>query len=78
MNAVHVIMKPCLRHCELISTFDPVVVFLFRCVRQEVEGIVMVLSLWIASFTSLSLHVSTECPFFPPLEDVTKAVQLSS
>lgn len=60
------------------------VVFLFSCVRQDVEGIV-VLSIRIASFTFLNLCVSIEffffflCkqfPFFPPLEAVRKVAQV--
>lgn len=40
------------------------VVFLFSCVRQEVEGIVVVLSIHIALFTFLNLCVSIEFFFF--------------
>lgn len=51
------IAKPRLR--TLLLTFDSIVVFLFSCFKQEVEGIVMVLSILIASFTSFNLRVSS-------------------
>lgn len=52
----HVIVKPLLR--TLLLTFDSIVVFLFSCFKQEVEGIVMVLSILIASFASFNLRGS--------------------
>lgn len=76
---MHVITKPCLLYAELIATSDSIVVFLFSCVRQEVEGIVMVLSIRIATFSSLNLRVSIDTSSFLsyPLEEVTKVVQVS-
>lgn len=47
----HVIVK---RLRTLLLTFDLIVVFLFSCFKQEVEGIVMMLSILIASFTSFN------------------------
>lgn len=60
----------------LLSTFVSIVVFLFSCLKQEVEGIVMVLSAPIASFTSYNLHVSSDliCKDVPFLHPLTKVV----
>lgn len=70
-------MKPRLR--TLLLTFDSIVVFLFSCFKREVEGIVMVLSILIASFTSFNRRVSSNfiCkgfPFLHPLEEVASCV----
>lgn len=56
------IAKPCLR--TLLLTFDSAVVFLLSCFTQEV-GIVSVLSILIASFTSFNLRVQRLYLFLP-------------